>query len=419
MAMAMATAWTDSAALRAQVRKLWDKGALLAPLVDLSAQPDLPAPPEPPGWPLRLKLAAPSSSDLSPRFAEVRQWAAELRQHAGPYRLQERELRHREVGQQSLPEAVWLDSLGAAIAWLGKSRDAQQFSGLVAATRSAQPALLPWLARRPLAALSLAAVWPQLLAVVAWLQTHPRPGIYLRQVDIAGVDSKFIESHLSVLTEWLDMALPADAIDAGASGTSQFARRYGFQDKPLRVRLRWLDTAPAGAALVGSDISITHSAFAALAPAVRRVFITENEINFLTFPPVQGSLVVFGAGYGFAALAGTHWLQRCAVHYWGDIDTHGLAILDQLRASVPHAQSLLMDEATLLAHRAHWGQEPTPVLHDLPRLTAAEAALFDGLRQHQWQTQPQVQLRLEQERIGFGWVQQALTHLLPIDSHVT
>ena len=152
---------------------------------------------------------------------------------------------------------------------------------------------------------------------------------------------------------------------------------------------------------------------------MRRVFITENEINFLTFPPVQGSLVVFGAGYGFAALAGTHWLQRCAVHYWGDIDTHGLAILDQLRASVPHAQSLLMDEATLLAHRAHWGQEPTPVLHDLPRLTAAEAALFDGLRQHQWQTQPQVQLRLEQERIGFGWVQQALTHLLPIDSHVT
>ena len=405
MAMAMAAAWTDSAALHAQVRKLWDKGALLAPLVALTEQSptsDLP------GWPLRLKLAAPSSSDLSPRFAEVRQWAAELRQHAGPYRLQERQLRHREVGQQSLPEAVWLDSLDAAIAWLGKSRDAQQFSSLVTATRSAQPTLLPWLARRPLVALSLAAVWPQLLAVVAWLQTHPRPGIYLRQVDIAGVDSKFIESHRSVLTEWLDVALPAESIDTSASGIGQFARRYGFQDKPLRVRLRWLDTPPDGLQPLGADISITHSAFAALAPAVRRVFITENEINFLAFPPVPGSLVVFGAGYGFAALAGAHWLQRCAVHYWGDLDTHGLAILDQLRASVPHAQSLLMDEAALLAHRAHWGHEPSPVLHDLPRLTAAEAALFDNLRQHRWQTQ----LRLEQERIGFGWVQQALTHLL-------
>lgn len=391
-------AWTDSAALRAQVRKLWDKGALLAPLVQ---------PLPPPGWPLRLKLIPPSSSDLGPRFAEVRQWAAELRQHAGPYRLQERALRHREVGQQSLPDAVWLDTLDAAIAWVGKTRDAQQFAHVVAATSAAQPALLPWLTRRPLQALGLAPVWPQLLAVVAWLQAHPRPGIYLRQVDIAGVDSKFIESHRSVLAEWLDLTLPADAIDVGASGTGQFARRYGFQDKPLRVRFRWLDTVPAGASLVGSDISITHSAFAALAPTVRRVFITENEVNFLTFPSMPNSLVVFGAGYGFAALAGAHWLQRCAVHYWGDIDTHGFAILDQLRVSLPHAQSLLMDEATLLAHRAHWGQEPTPALHDLPRLTLTEAALFDDLRQHRWQAQ----LRLEQERIGFGWVQQTLTTL--------
>ena len=391
-------AWTDPTELRAQVRKLWDKGALLSPLVQ---------PLPPPGWPLRLKLSTPSSSDLGQRFAEVRQWATALRQDAVHYRIEEREVRHREVGQQSLPAAVWLDTLDAAIAWIGKTRDAQQFARLVAATRTAQPALLPWLARRPLQALALAPVWPQLLAVVAWLQAHPRPGIYLRQVDMAGVDSKFIESHRSVLAEWLDMALPADAIDARASGTSQFARRYGFQDKPLRVRLRWLDTAPAGAALVGSDISITHSAFAALAPAVRRVFITENEINFLAFPPVPDSLVVFGAGYGFAALAEARWLQHCAVHYWGDIDTHGFAILDQLRASLPHAQSLLMDESTLLAHRAHWGQEPTPVLHDLPRLTATEAALFDGLRQHQWQAQ----LRLEQERIGFGWVQQALNTL--------
>ena len=398
-------AWTDPAGLRAQVRKLWDKGLLLAPLVP---QPNTepPTAAAPPGWPLRLKLAAPGSSDLGQRFAEVHQWAAELRQHAGPYRIQERALRHREVGQQSVPEAVWLDSLDAAIAWVGKTRDAQQFARLVAATRSAQPALLPWLAQRPLAALALAPVWPQLLAVVAWLQAHPRPGIYLRQVDIAGVDSKFIESHRSVLAEWLDIALPADAIDARASGAGQFARRYGFRDKPLRVRFRWLDAAPVGAQL-GSDISTTHSAFAQLAPAVRRVFITENEVNFLAFPALPDSLVVFGAGYGFAALAGAHWLQRCAVHYWGDIDTHGFAILDQLRASVPHTRSLLMDEATLLAHRAHWGQEPSPVLRDLPRLTVAEAALFDGLRQHQWQAQ----LRLEQERIAFGWVQRAL-HML-------
>ena len=155
------------------------------------------------------------------------------------------------------------------------------------------------------------------------------------------------------------------------------------------------------------DIGVTQAAFAQLAPAVHNVFITENEVNFLAFPQVPGGMVVFGAGYGFEALADAQWLHRCAVYYWGDIDTHGFAILDQLRATLPHAQSLLMDRATLLAHTAHWGEEPQPLLRNLPWLTAEEGALFDDLRDNRLQTR----LRLEQERVGFGWVQRALMSL--------
>ena len=101
--------------------------------------------------------------------------------------------------------------------------------------------MLPWLQRQPLRALSLAEVWPKLLALVAWLQAHPRPGIYLRQVDLPGIHSKFIEAQRGVLAELLDLALPAETIDVAASGAAQFARRYGFRDKPARVRLRFLD----------------------------------------------------------------------------------------------------------------------------------------------------------------------------------
>jgi len=95
--------------------------------------------------------------------------------------------------------------------------------------------------------------------------------------------------------------------------------------------------------------------FIRLQPAVSRVFITENEINFLAFPAVADSLLVFGAGYGFDGLAQAGWLARCQVYYWGDIDTHGFAILDQLRTHIPHARSLLMDRATLLAFEDQWG----------------------------------------------------------------
>lgn len=39
------------------------------------------------------------------------------------------------------------------------------------------------------------------------------------------------------------------------------------------------------------------------------------------------------------------------VHYWGDLDTHGSAILDRLRAWLPQTRSFLMDRETLLDHR--------------------------------------------------------------------
>ena len=71
------------------------------------------------------------------------------------------------------------------------------------------------------------------------------------------------------------------------------------------------------------------------------------------------------------ALARAVWLHRCQLHYWGDIDTHGFAILDQLRSYFPHVASFLMDRETLLTHRLHWGEEPEPARR-LPRLTAQE-----------------------------------------------
>jgi hypothetical protein len=309
-------------------------------------------------------------------------------------------------GVQRLPAAVWLDTLQAALAFIGKVRQAQHFAALWQQTAVMQPALLAWLSRRALQALDLADRWERLLAVVAWLQAHPRPGVYLRQVDVPGVDSKFIETHRGVLTELLDLSLPPEAIETSATGVAQFPRRFGFLDKPLRIRFRLLD--PALPSLPGCeglpDITLDAASFAALKLPIERVFITENETNFLAFPAVAGSIVVFGAGYGWEALARAAWLHRCQLLYWGDIDTHGFAILDQLRGHFPRAESFLMDRETLLAHRPHWGEEPEPVRHNLSRLTTEEAAVYDDLRFDRLQPR----LRLEQERVGFGWLRDRL-----------
>ena len=386
--------WTNRGELRAQLQRTWDRGKLLAETVTGESS-----------FPRRLTLKAPTAAQMADDFDAVRAWIADLRALPN-YRIEMRERRHRVLGMNQVPSAVWVDSLDAALTILGKRREFERFSALVERTRARRPDLLDWMTRKPHKALALVDEWDRLLDVIDWLATHPRPGIYLRQVDIPGVHSKFIEAYRSVLVQWLDLVLPPEVINTSARGVSGFSRRYGFLEKPQRIRLRGLDTAcPLLDRFVNADITLDADSFTRLQPTVSQVFITENEINFLAFPPVDDSLLVFGAGYGFEVLAQADWLAHCQVYYWGDIDTHGFAILDQLRAHVPHARSLLMDRATLLAFEDQWGIEETQTQRDLPRLDADECVLYDDLRDNRIRSN----LRLEQERIAFSRVEDALS----------
>jgi hypothetical protein len=388
--------WTTVSDLKAQLLRLWERGDLLRPLVTGDTR-----------FPLRLTLKGPSSSELAERFDAVRVWIGGL--VAIPrIRIEWREFNHRVQGTQRLPQFLWVDAQEDAFALIGKRHDATCFENLLSLTRSVDPALLEWLAKRPLRAIELAYVWPRLLDVVSWMKRHHRPGIYLRQVDIAGIHSKFIEVHRSVLTELFDLVLPESAIAAEQSGVGQFAARYGFLDKPARIRLRVLDQRirlVSGATF--PDVTLDAESFGKLDAPVQRVFITENETNFLAFPLVIDAIVVFGAGYGWDSLSRAEWLRRCSIYYWGDIDTHGFAILDHLRRSFPDARSFLMDRPTLMAHKALWGSESDQVTYDLQSLTDAERALYDELRDNRIGSN----LRLEQEMIGFPLVEAAVARL--------
>lgn len=394
-------AWTTASDLKAQVARLWERGELLRALVGGESRCSC-------HFPLRLTLKGPDSSELAERFDAVRQWVAALA--ATPrLRIEWREFKHRVLGAQRLPQSLWLDTVDEALVMIGKRGEAARFLALFAQTAGRNDALLAWLVKRPLSALELADDWPRLLDVVDWMVAHPRPGLYLRQVDLPGIHSKFIEAHRGVLAELFDLALPASAVASEYTGVGRFVARYGFREKPERVRLRVLDERIAllpGVAM--PDLTLDAASFAGLDAPIKRVFITENETNFLAFPPAESAIVIFGAGYGWEALAGAQWLSRCAIHYWGDIDTHGFAILDQLRRRFAHVESFLMDRATLFAHQALWGEEPEPVVHDLPMLTEAERALYDELRDNRIRER----LRLEQERVGFASVRSVVANLV-------
>jgi hypothetical protein len=415
--------WTTPSELKAQLARRWERGDLLRAWmrqkqaepgfcadeavrggVDAEAQADVARSPT---FPLALKFKGPSSSEVTARFSEVRDWVASL--SALPHvRLTLRSFRHPVMGAQQLPEAIEVHSLEDALIWLGRRADAERLGQLLALTQARVPALTDWLNRSPLRALVLATVWPDLLSVVDWRVRHPEPGCYLRQVDLPGIHSKFIEAHRGVLAEMLDLVLPMDAVATEHSGVGRFAARYGFTDKPERIRLRVLDAGIATLpGVTCPDVALDVDSFVALAlgPALRHVFITENEVNFLAFPEAPRAMVIFGAGYGWQALARAAWLHSCDIHYWGDIDTHGFAILDRLRARLPHARSLLMDHDTLMAHQALWGEEDSPVTTDLLHLRPSECALYDMLRDNRIRPR----LRLEQEHIAYHCVEAAVS----------
>lgn len=288
------------------------------------------------------------------------------------------------------------------------------------------PSFRQWVLRRPLKLLELGADALTAGRVALWLRDNPDPRVYVRQLSLAGVHTKFIENHRRVIDELAEalhsVALPevpsvgGDLPEAPAEPDSmlgqsaartpaaRFAVRHGFIHPPELVRFRMLDPAVP---LLGDarDITVTAAAFSSLRLPVASVIVTENLVNFLALPERTGTLAIYGGGYGFSSLRDAAWLRDCEVLYWGDLDTHGFRILDELRAVHAHVVSVLMDEATLLEHRDVWGNEPQPSTAALTRLTEEESALYQALGNHTFG--PAV--RLEQELIRWEWAQQKLS----------
>jgi hypothetical protein len=329
---------------------------------------------------------------------------------------------------------VWIDRFEDLSAILGTADEVRRLDQLLEATRTALPALMPWVTSRPIDALAFAAEWDHVLSTVKWIAGSDTGSTYLRQLDVPGVDTKFVERHRRLLSNLLTQVLPPERVD-GRFTAADFARRFGFRSKPGMTRLRFhtesrIPVQPNGGAAdparrpcpagvpdsdpvrgrppwlpVGiSELSFRTEELADLDLGADTVFVVENEVTYLAFPTAPGSVVVFGSGFVLGGVRDLPWVDDKNVVYWGDLDTHGFDILDRLRARFPAVQSILMDEATLLAHRGQWVEEPSPTQRTLAHLTDSEAALYRDLVEDRFGAH----VRLEQERVRYSLVKMAL-----------
>ncbi len=354
-----------------------------------------------------MSLKRPKNADVNERFTEISSWIHLLRQNSKKvigfgYELLEKEIHHRQSGRNHIPTHAILPTVQDAVRLLKKEREAAKFVALAEMIKTEWSILQEWIRIYPHKVLAVGDDWGGVLAVLKWFSEHPRCGLYLRQLDISGIDTKFIEQRKGIIQELLTIILPEDAVNETATS---FELRYGLQAKPMRIRLRLLDRTQFVQGI--SDMEIPVEQLAAFCPTASKAFITENEINGLCFPEVKDSLVIFGLGYGVDLLKSVPWLREKEIYYWGDIDTHGFAMLDQVRSFLPQSKSMLMDEGVLLTHRALWSTELKPFLGQLTRLTAEEHRLLCLLQSNAWGKG----VRLEQERVTFSQVKSVMEML--------
>lgn len=297
----------------------------------------------------------------------------------------------RSIGRQRVPVRVVLSDAEAVARFVGGSagRQWQLYAARVArlrATLGASAALDAALRRHH----SELVAWDdkrfdQVLAAARWLLDSPVRGLRPRQLPLRGVDSKWFGRHQRVLKD----------LHAAVTGSTDL----GIVSANPLIRLRILDP---GLSLGGvTDLAAPAGQLVRLGGQPDVVFIMENLECVLAMPTWPGAAVVHGDGYSVPATAHLPWVRSARVVYWGDLDSHGFAILDRLRHHVPGAQSVLMDVETLLTHRDLWVSEPKPSRAQLSLLGPAELTALERLRS-------EGDVRLEQERIPWTTALEAL-----------
>jgi hypothetical protein len=345
-------------------------------------------------WPLKIPLGVPSEPEALKQVDAVKQWAEAWHAWRGAGQLTWIERRWRVLGAQRLPESVILRSAAEVAAWIGEdgrwSRAEQRYRTLC----SRWPMLASQFAGRfdVLADYSDSDL-TRVCDVLSWLNANPESGLYPRQIPVAGVDTKWLESRQQLLRDLL-AGLRLQKPEEGDG----FHSVCGLRQPPARMRLRILDPELRASLRGLGDITAPVAEIAALDLPASRFVVVENVQSGLALPDMPATVAFMGLGYSVDLLGQVTWLAKLDGLYWGDIDTHGFAILSRARKYLPQLRSVLMDEETMLAHRDLWSSEITQAtVLELPALTPSELDVYQALRANTWGQK----VRLEQERIAW------------------
>ena len=351
-----------------------------------------------------------SDKSVSIDFNEMRGELAEVIEHSKDrknfgYTIIYKQINTRKHGTQSLPDEISFQTVPDYLKFLGKQMEAEYFRINSDEILIRFPQLIEWIKKYPKKVIDNNGKWKSILDICSYFKQYPKPNLYIRELPVK-VNTKFIESNKGLFLDLLNVVLHPDNINQEFTTTKDFEKRFGLKFNQSQIRVRILDSNISTKYLSGlTDIEVTEEEFTKLQIPCDRVFIFENKtnfsnlMNFLTFPQLENSIGIFGSGFKVGKLKNALWLAEKDIYYWGDIDTHGLQILSQIRGYFKHTKSIMMDFETLNTFKDDWDKGESINVGSLSNLNPDEHELFLFIKADNINT-----IRLEQEKISHEYV---------------
>lgn len=249
----------------------------------------------------------------------------------------------RKYGEVTFPQKIEFASLKDYLQFINKEDDFIIFKELYNLIEVSLPELKPWVYKNLLELTKYKNVWGDIIKVCKYfLHEHKLDSnLYLRQLPIE-VHTKFIEDHKKIIDSILLSILPTEHKKGEIKGIKQnkFEKKFYVNYDKSPVRIRILDKKLYITGTI-TDILLRPKEFCEFNINCKKVFITENKMNFLAFPGHDDAIVIFGeANKKLNVISSAKWIKGKQVFYQGDIDTWGLKILANYRKHFPDMKSI-------------------------------------------------------------------------------
>ncbi len=242
--------------------------------------------------------------------------------------------------------------------------------------------------------------WKNILKVLRYFLTNPKKYLYIRELEI-DIDTKFIEKNKNIIEKLL-LFIDLQQDWVFSFEWKKFEEKFWLKIKPNFIRFRFLDKNLDSNFLWAKvdDISLKISDFCKIKNSFKKVFIVENEINYLTFPFVENAIIIWWKWFKISHLKDILWLKQKQIYYFWDLDSHWFKILAQCRKYFPNTKSIFMTKEIFNLYKGFiwkwkiiWKEE----LFNLNQyLEEDEFELFKYINENK--------LRLEQENIRHDFI---------------